>query len=154
MAAFSNDVLLASLTFHVAVLQPRRNRNPGGLGFSPFARHYWGNHVLFSLPPGTKMFQFPGFASCMAGLQAFSLQGCPIQKSPDQRSLAPTRGLSQLATSFIAFWSLGIHRTPLRTFACILLTHIPYGTYEEYAYTLAFIFLFHSQESLPEGNIK
>ena len=35
----------------------------GGLGSSPFARHYWGNHCLFSLPAGTKMFQFPAFAS-------------------------------------------------------------------------------------------
>ena len=34
-----------------------------GLGSSPFARHYWGNHCLFSLPRGTKMFQFPRFAS-------------------------------------------------------------------------------------------
>ena len=34
-----------------------------GLGCSPFARHYWGNHYLFSLPAGTKMFQFPAFAS-------------------------------------------------------------------------------------------
>ena len=33
-----------------------------GLGFSPFARHYWGNHCLFSFPAGTKMFQFPAFA--------------------------------------------------------------------------------------------
>ena len=28
--------------------------------------------------------------------------GCPIRKSPDQRSFASTRGLSQLITSFIA----------------------------------------------------
>ena len=34
-----------------------------GLGCSPFARHYWGNHILFSLPGGTKMFQFPPLAS-------------------------------------------------------------------------------------------
>ena len=34
-----------------------------GLGSSPFARHYLGNHCLFSLPRGTKMFQFPPFAS-------------------------------------------------------------------------------------------
>ena len=47
----------------VAVLQPHRGRNLCGLGSAPFARHYWGYHCLFSLPPGTKMFQFPGFAS-------------------------------------------------------------------------------------------
>ena len=33
-----------------------------GLGSSPFARHYLGNHYLFSLPIGTKMFQFPTLA--------------------------------------------------------------------------------------------
>ena len=30
-----------------AVLQPPTGRNPTGLGWSPFARHYWGNHVCF-----------------------------------------------------------------------------------------------------------
>ena len=48
---------------HVLVLQPQGGRNLPGLGCSPVARHYWGNHVLFSLPQGTKMFQFPWFAS-------------------------------------------------------------------------------------------
>ena len=35
----------------------------------------------------------------------------------DQRSPAPPHGLSQLATSFIAFRSLGIRRTPFLAFA-------------------------------------
>ena len=39
--------------------------------------------------------------------------GCPIRKSPDQRLFAPTRGLSQLITSFIVSMCLGIPRTPL-----------------------------------------
>ena len=30
-----------------AVLQPRPCRNTDGLGYSPFARHYWGNHSYF-----------------------------------------------------------------------------------------------------------
>ena len=30
-----------------AVLQPRSCRNMNGLGSSPFARHYWGNHCYF-----------------------------------------------------------------------------------------------------------
>ena len=45
------------------VLQPHTCRNMDGLGCSPFARHYWGNHCLFSFPAGTKMFQFPALAS-------------------------------------------------------------------------------------------
>ena len=39
--------------------------------------------------------------------------GYPIRKSPDQRLFAPTRGLSQLITSFIVSMCLGIPRTPL-----------------------------------------
>ena len=51
-------------TESVAVLQPRGcHEDSGGLGSSPFARHYSGNHCLFSLPAGTKMFQFPAFAA-------------------------------------------------------------------------------------------
>ena len=39
--------------------------------------------------------------------------GCPIRKSTDQRLLAASRGLSQLAASFIACWHQGIHRIAL-----------------------------------------
>ena len=49
------------------VLQPHPCRNMDGLGCSPFARHYWGNHCLFSFPAGTKMFQFPALASNNVG---------------------------------------------------------------------------------------
>ena len=41
---------------------PDARRHAAGLGSSPFARHYWGNHCLFSFPAGTKMFQFPALA--------------------------------------------------------------------------------------------
>src|SRR3954470_20847087 len=40
--------------------------------------------------------------------------GFPIRKSTDQRVLAPPRGLSQRATSFIASQCQGIHQMPLR----------------------------------------
>ena len=39
--------------------------------------------------------------------------GFPIRKSTDQRVLAPPRGLSQRATSFIASRRQGIHQMPL-----------------------------------------
>ena len=93
MAAFSNDVLLTSHAFHNAVLQPRRNRNPGGLGFSPFARHYWGNHILFSLPPGTKMFQFPGFASCYGRIAGLQPAGLPHSEIPGSKVACTYPGL-------------------------------------------------------------
>src|SRR6185369_11479321 len=43
----------------------------------------------------------------------FSPVGCPIRKSTDQRLLAASRGLSQLAASFLACWHQGIHRIAL-----------------------------------------
>ena len=75
-------------THHVscdlAALQPPYGRNRKGLGSSPVARHYWGNHILFSLPTGTKMFQFPAFAfrCCgMTGLQPAGLSHSEIRGS-------------------------------------------------------------------------
>ena len=57
------------------VLQPRIVRKRRGLGSSLFDRHYWGNRLFLSSPPGTKMFQFPGFAPLIAvlGLQPSGL---------------------------------------------------------------------------------
>ena len=104
------------ISCHNVVLLPRPCRNMGGLGCSPFARHYWGNHCLFSFPAGTKMFQFPALASNRVGWYPFRIPGCPIRKSADQRSFAPTRGLSQLITSFIASESQGIRHVPLLAF--------------------------------------
>ena len=57
---------------------------------------------LFSLPAGTKMFQFPAFAHLNEMYLVFNQVGYPIRKCPDHRSFAPTRTLSQLTTSFIA----------------------------------------------------
>ena len=102
-----------------AVLLPRLCRNTDGLGCSPFARHYWGNHCLFSFPAGTKMFQFPALASCLAGCHPFRMTGCPIRISSGQRSFAPHRGFSQLITSFIASESQGIRHVPLLTFITV-----------------------------------
>ena len=105
------------------VLQPHPCRNMDGLGCSPFARHYWGNHCLFSFPAGTKMFQFPALASCYARCHSFRMTGCPIRKSSDQRLFAPTRSLSQLITSFIASESQGIRHAPLLTFFQTFYSH-------------------------------
>ena len=82
-------------------------------GLFPVRSPLLGESLLFSFPAGTKMFQFPALASRCAGWCPFRTPGCPIRISADQRLLAPPRGLSQLATSFIASESLGIHRTPL-----------------------------------------
>ena len=91
-----------------------------------------------SFPPGTEMFQFPGFACWSLCIQpnipkhpAFDRRpeppcdelgeeiedevkvGFPIRRCPDQRVLAPPRTLSQRATSFIASQRQGIRQKPL-----------------------------------------
>ena len=40
----------------IAVLQPRSHLDGGGLGCSPFARHYWGNHFCFLFLPVLRCF--------------------------------------------------------------------------------------------------
>ena len=53
-----------------------------GLGWSPFARHYLGNHCLFSLPRGTKMFQFPRLASCISRMTVLQTAGLSHSEIP------------------------------------------------------------------------
>ena len=71
---------------------------------------------LFSLPAGTKMFQFPALASIIDGCYLFKVTGCPIRRFTDQGLFAPPRDLSQLITSFIASESQGIRHAPFPTF--------------------------------------
>ena len=104
---------------HHMVLLPRgraKSTRPG-LGCSPVARHYWGNHCCFLFLRVLRCFsspRWPRHRKCR--WQAFSLPGCPIRIPADQRSFAPTRGLSQLIASFVASVSQGIHRAPFATF--------------------------------------
>ena len=120
----------------IAVLLPRQGLDPGGLGCSPVARHYWGNHILFSLPAGTKMFQFPAFASPpWRGCPRCTRTGCPIQEPVDLRPLAPPHGFSQLAAPFIAFLS---HRHPPCALSCF---RLPCGVSQPQGAYLGLLFL-------------
>ena len=89
-----------------AVLQPRPYLDKIGLGYSPFARHYLGNHYCFLFLRVLRCFSSPGLPSLR------NIKGCPIRKSSVLRLFAPTQSLSQLTTSFIAFKCLGIPHTP------------------------------------------
>ena len=108
---------LACATCNVPVLQPPGRVATPWVWALPRSLATTGGIInLFSLPAGTKMFQFPALASlALAGMPAIRQAGCPIRKSADQGLFAPTRGLSQLITSFIASVSLGIHHAPLYT---------------------------------------
>jgi hypothetical protein len=81
----------------------------------PFRSPLLRESLLFSFPPGTKMFQFPGFASNIIGYPIAQV-GFPIRKSADQFVFANPRSLSQLITSFFASKSQGIPRTPFSNF--------------------------------------
>ena len=100
------------------VLQPRRCRDNVGLGSSPVARHYWGNHSLFSFPAGTKMFQFPAFASRTGGIISLQDIGLSHSEIRGSRAICASPRLFAAYHVFIACKSLGIHRTPFITFAC------------------------------------
>ncbi len=56
---------------------------------------------LLSSPPGTKMFQFPGFPLAAASDGGYPPPGSPIQQSRVQGLLAPRPGISPLATTFL-----------------------------------------------------
>ena len=84
---------------------PRRRR----FGLAPFRSPLLGGSLLFSSPPATWMFRFAGFAPAKRRAPRPRAAGCPIRKPADQRQLAPPRGLSQPAASFIAS---GSHRHP------------------------------------------
>ena len=60
------------------LLQPRHVRKHIGLGSAPFARHYSGYRFFLSSPPGTKMFQFPGFAPSHDGDRSSTCRVAPF----------------------------------------------------------------------------
>ena len=71
-----------------------------------------------SFPPVTEMFHFTGYCVPRAIYsraydQVLPQPGYPIRTFTDQSVLAAPRDLSQLTTSFIAYWHQGIHHVLL-----------------------------------------
>ena len=98
------------------LLRPRNVRKRSGLGSAPFARHYSGYRYFLSSPPGTKMFQFPGFAPSHDGGRPSTCRvapfGCPrinscLQIPAAFRSLprpsSPPDSLGILRSLFLPF---------------------------------------------------
>ena len=94
---------------------PGMRRHTPGLGSSPFARHYWGNHCYFLLLQVLRCFSSLRLPPGPCRDDRRRRPGCPIRKSAGQGIFAPYRGLSQLITSFIASVSQGIRHAPLLT---------------------------------------
>ena len=92
---------------------PKRSR----FGLFPVRSPLLRESLLFSFPPGTKMFQFSGFAPRITtGTTSSSWWVAPFGNQRIYRIFAPPRCLSQLVTSFIASESQGIHHALLFTF--------------------------------------
>ena len=111
MAGRSSPFRLTVLVRHcgpTTPAAPKRRR----FGLFPGRSPLLGESLLFSLPAGTKMFQFPAFASRSLRDAAFRRRVVPFG---DLR-VKPNRRLSQLPTSFIASLSLGIHHAPFFNF--------------------------------------
>jgi hypothetical protein len=70
--------------------------------------------LSLSFPPVTEMFHFTGYCDVHAMNsheleQVLSHSGYPIRTFTGQSVFAALRDLSQLTTSFIAYWHQGIH---------------------------------------------
>ena len=121
------DLVTLSLLVSKEISGPatrRRQRltaiSPLAFGLIPVRSPLLRESLLLSFPGGTKMFQFPPFRLhnpilFRSGYPRFARVGFPIGRSPDQSLLTAPRGLSQLTTSFIAFWYQGIRRIPFST---------------------------------------
>ena len=141
MALLSQVVQLQLYVLIYVVLQPHTCRNNYGLGSSPFARHYLGNHYCFLFLRVLRCFSsrvcFPFWM-----IYVFNIMGFPIRKSPDQILFANPRSLSQLITSFFASESQGIPHTPLITsFNDLSFSKINLDRYSEQIITLLEFFL-------------
>ena len=107
------------VTLLLPALQPPLNRDPMGLGCCDFARHYFRNRGFFLFLQVLRWFTslsllVPDYVF-IGPYYGFTVVGFPIRTSPSQSLLAARRGLSQLATSFIAIFCQGIHHAPLVT---------------------------------------
>ena len=89
-------------------------------GLFPVRSPLLGESLLLSLPAGTKMFQFPAFASVFTRMTESLPPGCPIRTSAGRRVFAPRRGFSQLVASFVASESQGILHAPFLVVLCFL----------------------------------
>ena len=123
---------------------PRRVSHATGLGYIRFRSPLLTESLLFSLPPGTEMFHFPGFPPPALYIQAGVTphHGCRVPPFGHPRinaRLTAPRGLSRPPTSFIGSWYQGIHHAPLHTYTPTPATsggpHTAFGTHQEKQHT-------------------
>ena len=105
-AGFSCFVLTLFLIFFVFPLPLFT-----GLGYSRFARRYYGNRFCFLLLQLLRCFNSLG---CLFPTYEFigSSRGCPIRESSDQSLLPAPRSVSPVSAPFIVSGCLGLRRKP------------------------------------------
>ena len=92
----------------------RKTHESAGFSLFRFRSPLLTESLSISFPPVTEMFHFAGCRDVRAMdshklEQVLSRSGHPIRKFTGQSVFAALRDLSQLATSFIAYWHQGIH---------------------------------------------
>ena len=101
----------------LAVLQPRsvpKHRRFGLLRVrSPLLAQSLGYFLFLRV---LRCFSSPGSLHPSRVVTRSPAPGCPIRTSADHRIFAPSRGFSQLVTSFVASESLGILHVPFSPF--------------------------------------
>ncbi len=70
------------IKYNLAVLQPPKCRNIVGLGFSPFARHYLGNHYCFLFLRLLRCFSSAGSPPVDNGISGLQPEGLPHWEIP------------------------------------------------------------------------
>ena len=106
MADFSKSIHLKSFLVTPCGMSYNPRKQAFWFGLFPFRSPLLRKSLLLSLPLGTKMFQFPRYASFILlssdkRTAPLWTVGCPIRKSPDQSLLTTPRGISVLVPSFI-----------------------------------------------------
>ena len=97
-----------------AILVDRKTHESAGFSLFRFRSPLLTESLSLSFPPVTEMFHFAGCRDACAMdshklEQVLPRSGYPIRKSTGQSVFAAVRSLSQLTTSFIAYWHQGIH---------------------------------------------
>ena len=81
------------LSCHVLVLQPQWNRNPTGLGCSPVARRYWGNHFCFLFLRVLRCFSSPRSPPPKRWMTVRQTAGLPHSGTPGSKTACVSPGL-------------------------------------------------------------
>ena len=112
--------ILSSL--HGVSYNPAVALRPLRFGLLPFRSPLLREYLLVSFPPGTEMFQFPGFASRKRGMLPLQGSGLPHSGIPGSQ---PVCGSPGLIAAYHALHRLRVPRHPPHTLTIVPFNHLP-----------------------------